>query len=63
MKCQNEEVEVKSLPDTMMEDEETIFKKPKVPRVSIYTPPSLITIAPLVLQLVLFGGSALEKAN
>ena len=34
MKYQSEENEDKVLPDTMMEDDETIFKKPKIPRVS-----------------------------
>ena len=34
MKCQSEDSEEKVLPDTMMEDDETIFKKPKLPRVS-----------------------------
>lgn len=34
MKYQSEENEEKVLPDTMMEDDETIFKKPKIPRVS-----------------------------
>ena len=33
MKYQSEESEEKVLPDTMMEDDETIFKKPKTPRV------------------------------
>ena len=35
MKYQSEESQEKVLPDTMMmEDDETIFKKPKAPRVS-----------------------------
>ena len=33
MKYQSEESEEKVLPDTMMEDDETIFKKPKTPQV------------------------------
>ena len=34
MKCHSDDVEEKVLPDTVTEDDETIFKKPKGPRVS-----------------------------
>ena len=34
LKCRNEEMDERTLPDTVTEDEETIFKKPKGPRVS-----------------------------
>ena len=34
MKCHSDDVEENVLPDTVTEDDETIFKKPKRPRVS-----------------------------
>ena len=55
MKCHSDDVEEKVLPDTVTEDDETIFKKPKGPRVSYNHPlPSL----PIDIFLIKNGACA-----